>query len=157
MRGILWAVIIATGLAVPAEAEEPVAAQKAPEAYAPGLGDFMTAYVQPHHVKLGLAGREKNWKLAEYEADELKETFEDVTTYQGDWNKLPIAKLVEANIIPALAAVADAIKQQSAGEFAKAYARLSAACNACHQATDHGFVVIKSPAASSFPDQEFKP
>jgi hypothetical protein len=147
-------VIMLGGLA---NAEEPLGSQKAPAPYTPGLGDFMTAYVQPHHVKLGLAGREKNWKLAEYEADELKETFEDVTSYQGDWNKLPVAKLVETNITPALAAVADAVKHQSAPDFAKAFAKLSAACNACHQATDHSFIVIKPPAASSFPDQEFKP
>ena len=32
-----------------------------PPTYRPGLGDLMTMTVQPRHIKLGLAGREKNW------------------------------------------------------------------------------------------------
>jgi hypothetical protein len=29
-------------------------------------------------------------------------------------------------------------------------------CNACHMELDHPYVVIKTPDASAFPDQEFK-
>ncbi len=29
--------------------------------YQPGLGELMTAFVQPRHIKLGLAGNEHNW------------------------------------------------------------------------------------------------
>ena len=36
----------------------------APQAYRPGLGDLMTMTVQPRHIKLGLAGQEKNWPYA---------------------------------------------------------------------------------------------
>ena len=53
-------------------------AAKPAEPYIPGLGDFMTAAVQPHHTKIGLAGHAANWPLAEYEAKELRETFEDI-------------------------------------------------------------------------------
>ena len=35
--------------------------------YSPGLGDLMTATVQPRHTKLGLAAREGNWPYAAYE------------------------------------------------------------------------------------------
>ena len=130
---------------------------KAPEPYVPGLGDFMTAAVQPHHIKVGLAGHAGNWTLAEYEAKELRETFEDIATYQGVWNDFPIAKLAEANLNPPLEALDQAIKDKSATGFKKAYDKVTAACNACHQATNNGFVVIKSPAAQDFPDQEFQP
>jgi len=30
------------------------------------VGDLMTAFVQPRHVKLGLAGSEQNWPYAAY-------------------------------------------------------------------------------------------
>ena len=42
-------------------------------AFHPGLGDLMTAFVQPCHTKLGLAGSEKNWPYAAYELKELRE------------------------------------------------------------------------------------
>src|ERR1700687_5802122 len=45
--------------------------------YHPGLGDLMTAFVQPRHIKLGLAGNEQNWPYAAYELDELRESFDE--------------------------------------------------------------------------------
>jgi hypothetical protein len=42
------------------------------------VGDLMTAFVQPRHIKLGLAGREDNWPYAAYELDQLRETFADL-------------------------------------------------------------------------------
>lgn len=139
-----------------ARAEEP-AAQKAPEPYAPGLGDFMTAYVQPHHIKVWLAGSAKNWPLAEYEAKELRETFEDVTTYQAVWNNFPIAKLVKSNLLPPLGDLDQAIKDRSPGNFRKAYDRVTAACDSCHRATGNSFLVIRTPSGQDFPDQDFRP
>jgi hypothetical protein len=53
-----------------------LAAQPAKEPYAPGLGEFMTA-MQLRHAKLWFAGRAKNWDLAGYEIDEIKEGLED--------------------------------------------------------------------------------
>ena len=40
--------------------------------------DLMTAFVQPRHIKLGLAGNEQNWLYAAYELDQLRETLADV-------------------------------------------------------------------------------
>jgi hypothetical protein len=101
---------VASGAAIGADtraaAAKPTAAV---EPYAPGLGDFMTAYVQPHHIKLWLAGTAGNWKLAAYEADELTETFEDITTYQPTWKNVPVAQLVRAMIEPAMQKVDAAI------------------------------------------------
>ena len=130
---------------------------KKPEPYVPGLGEFMTSAVQPHHIKIWLAGHASNWPLAEYEAKELRETFEDITTYQGVWNDFPIAKLVEANVIPPLDDLDKAIKDKNEAGFKKAYDQVTAACNSCHQATDNPFVTIKTPAGADFPDQEFQP
>ena len=158
MKALLFAASVSVALLTdPAFAQEKAGSAKAPEPYAPGLGDFMTAYVQPHHIKLWLAGHADNWPLAEYEADELKESFEDVTTYQGNWHELPIAKLIAANIDPALSAVDDAIKARSGPKFTTAFERMTVACNNCHKTTDHAFLVVKVPKASDFPDQEFAP
>jgi len=53
--------------------------------------------------------------------------------------------------------VAAAIKAGDAVKFAESYAQLTATCNACHQSTDHGAVVIQVPKASPYPDQDFRP
>ncbi len=129
---------------------------KKPEPYVPGLGEFMTAAVQPHHVKIWMAGKAGNWPLAEYEAKELRETFEDITTFQGVWNDFPIGKLAETNLMPPLDDLDKAIKAKDGAGFKKAYDKVTAACNSCHQATSNGFVVIKIPAGADFPDQEFQ-
>src|SRR5579862_2172067 len=93
-------------------AESETSPAKSPEPYAPGLGDFMTAYVQPHHVKLWQAGSAGNWPLAAYEANELRETFEDVKTYQGVWHDLPVGKMVETLLEPKLATVDQAVAKR---------------------------------------------
>jgi hypothetical protein len=129
---------------------------KKPEPYVPGLGEFMTAAVQPHHIKIWLAGHAGNWPLAEYEAKELRETFEDIATYQGIWNDFPIGKLAETNLTPPLGELDQAIKDKNQAAFKKAYDKVTAACNSCHQATSNAFVVIKTPSGADFPDQEFQ-
>ncbi len=130
---------------------------RAADPYVPGLGDFMTAAVQPHHIKVWLAGSARNWPLAEYEAKELRETFEDITTYQGVWNDIPVGKMVESTVMPALAKLEAAIKAKNPDDFTKAYAAVTANCNSCHQAANMGFNVIKTPSATDFPDQDFQP
>jgi hypothetical protein len=137
----------AAGLALAATAA------KAPEPYAPGLGDFMTAYVQPHHTKLWFAGAAGNWTLAAYEANELDETFDDVKTYQATWKDVPVAKLVGAILEPSLKQVNAAIAQKNVAAFKAAYGGLTAACNACHTAAGHGLIRIVVPAANPYADQ----
>jgi hypothetical protein len=128
---------------------------KAPEPYVPGLGEFMTSAVQPHHIKIWMAGHADNWPLAEYEAKELRETFEDIAMYQGTWNNFPIAKLAETNLVPPLDEMDKAIKGKDEGAFKKAYDKVTAACNSCHQATGNEFVRVKTPSGADFPDQDF--
>jgi hypothetical protein len=125
------------------------------ESYVPGLGDFMTAYVQPHHIKLWLAGSAGNWRLAAYEAAELGETFGDISSYQATWKSVPVAQLVKANIEPALKSVDAAIAHHDVAAFKSAYGALTAACNVCHKAAQHDFLDIKVPASDPFSDQNF--
>ncbi len=125
------------------------------EYYVPGLGDFMTAYVQSHHIKLWLAGSAGNWRLAAYEAAELGETFDDISSYQDTWKSVPVAQLVKANIEPALKSVDAAIAHHDMAAFKSAFGALTAACNACHKAAQHDFLDIKVPTGDPFPDQNF--
>ena len=48
-----------------------------------------------------------------------------------------------------------AIKQEDAAKFAAAYDQLTQGCNACHMELNHPYVVIKTPDASAFPNQDF--
>ncbi|MEO6376548.1 MAG: hypothetical protein ABIO37_00880, partial [Caulobacteraceae bacterium] len=43
--------------------------------YHPSMADMMTMAVQPRHIKLGLAGRFRNWSYAAFEASELRNAF----------------------------------------------------------------------------------
>ena len=124
--------------------------------YRPGLGDLMTATVQPRHVKLALAGREQNWTYAAYELHELQEAFERAARAWPQWRKVPIADMVGAVISGPMKEAAQAIQAKDAQKFAAAYTNLTGACNSCHQGAERGFIVIQTPEASSFPDQDFR-
>ena len=130
------------------------AAQKAP--FHPGLGDLMTAFVQPRHTKLGLAGNEQNWAYATYELSELREAFDDVAEMVPKYRNLSVPEMLGATVKPAFVALDAAVKAKDSAQFNTAYGQLTAACNACHQSTDHPVIVIQAPTASPFPDQDFR-
>jgi hypothetical protein len=130
---------------------------KAP--YHPGLGELMTAFVQPRHIKLGLAGAARNWAYAAYELGELRETFDDVGKLILKYGALAIPQAIEATVKQPMDALDAAIKAQDQAAFTQAYADLTASCNACHQSADHKMIVIQVPTAggAAFPDQDFSP
>lgn len=158
----LLAVVVAGGAALPqtapaAPANAADAASAAPVPYTMTLGDMMNTLVQPRHAKLGLAGRARNWPLAEYALVEIRQAFAGIVKAQPRFNGLPVGQLVDAAVSQPIDAVESAIRQQDTQKFAVAYARLTQGCNACHAAVDHPFVVIKAPDASAFPNQDFNP
>ena len=130
---------------------------QSPPTYRPGLGDLMTMTVQPRHIKLGLAGREKNWAYAAYELHELEESFERVARHSPQWRKKPIAEMMAAVTKDPMAALEQAIKSADTARFTAAYGQLTDACNTYHQSAEVGMIVIQIPDASTFPDQDFRP
>ena len=128
----------------------------APPAYRPGLGDLMTMTVQPRHTKLGLAGQEKNWAYAAYELHELQESFDRAARAWPMYRTSNIAELLSATVKEPMEAVAAAITAADTAKFTDAYARLTATCNVCHQATDRAIIVIQVPKTSPFADQDFR-
>ena len=53
--------------------------------------------------------------------------------------------------------LAAAIKSRDTAQFAKSYSDLTSACNACHQATNHGIIVIDVPKTASVFDMDLTP
>jgi hypothetical protein len=66
------------------------------------------------------------------------------------------AALVTAMTKASLDELDQAIKASNEAQFVAAYARLTQACNACHQSQSHAFVVIKVPQTGMFTDQDFR-
>ena len=141
--------------AVLAAAISDTAAQQKP--YRPGLGDLMTATVQPRYTKLGLAGREGNWPYAGYALHELQEAFDRAAKAWPKWRAFSISEMMASVTKEPMGALEQAIKSRDASRFGPAYEQLTAACNTCHRSADRGVVVIQQPTASSFPDQDFRP
>jgi hypothetical protein len=134
-----------------------LAQQNATPGYHPSLGDLMTMTVQPRHLKLGLAGQERNWVYAKYELHELEESFERVAHVWPKWRDVAIAETILATTKEPMEAVEAAVKARDAAKFTDAYGRLTATCNACHQSSNVGMIVIQVPKSSPFANQDFRP
>jgi hypothetical protein len=148
---------IAAGVTLTAPVIVAAQAPEGPPAYRPGLGDLMTTTVQPRHIKLGFAGREKNWEYAAYELHELEEAFDRLSIQWPQWQRLQIVELVETMIRDPMFDLAQAITAKNEAQYAAAYDKLTTACNACHETAKRGFVAIQEPKESMFPDQNFRP
>ena len=126
------------------------------EPYSPGLGEIMTLQ-QMRHSKLWLAGQASNWELAAYELDELKEGFDDAIKLFPTFKGLPVGRMIGDIMTTSIADVDKTIAAKDGSGFASAFDRLTASCNACHQAANHGFIAITRPTASPFTNQVFAP
>jgi hypothetical protein len=157
MRGRFMALVLAAITISPPLAMIALAQDVPPEPYRPGLGDLMTATIQPRHVKLALAGNAKNWTYAAFELQDLQEAFDRAAGQWPSWRSIPVGEMMRSVLKEPMAALADAIKAKDAARFADAYQKLTAACDACHQAADRAVVVIRAPQGDPFPDQDFAP
>jgi hypothetical protein len=146
----------AAGVASAQTAPPTPPASSGPVPYVMGMGDLMNTLIQPRHAKLGLAGRAENWALANYALSELRQVFAGIVKAVPKFRGMPVGDLVDLALTQPLNAVEAAIKQQDTQKFAAAYDQVTQGCNACHMELDHPYVVIKTPDASAFPNQEFK-
>ena len=115
----------------------------------PRLGEIMVRQ-QMRHIKLWFAGDARNWSLADYEIDQLKDGFDDV-------GKLLGGDIAQQHVGGAISGLEKAIDAQDHPAFVSAFDRLSAGCNSCHRTLDHAFIVIGRPVLSPFSDQNFSP
>jgi hypothetical protein len=124
--------------------------------YVPGVGDLMHLLVQPRHAKLGLAFHERNWELAAYAFKQLQQALDTVGKVQPKWRNLTVTEMIESMTGEPMKDLNEAIQAKNAKTFAEAYDSLTDGCNSCHTALNQGFIVIKTPEASAFPNQDFK-
>lgn len=122
--------------------------------YHPSLSDMMTMAVQPRHTKLGLALRARNWTYATYEVGELRGAFNRITRSIPTYEGMDTAELVKM-IAPPIESLQAAIRAQDPGKADAAYAEVTRTCNMCHEAQGRAYIVLRSPTASMFPDQDF--
>ncbi len=120
-------------------------------AYRPGLGEFMSG-IQVHHDKLWFAGINGNWKLAQFEIDEIQEAIADIQAYCAERPETKEISMIESPID----SISNAIRDHDEPKFRSDFERLTNRCNACHLSTDHAFNVIKIPDIPPFSNQEFR-
>ena len=84
-------------------------------------------------------------------------TVGDVQDLVPVFKNLPLADMLDAVIVKEIADLEKTIAAKDFKKFAVGYDRLNAACNACHQSTENGFVVIKRPTRPAFTNQEYSP
>jgi hypothetical protein len=118
--------------------------------YTPGFGEIMEN-IRVHHDKLGLAGQNQNWELANYEAKLIVSGFKRIRKFHANKPEAQATGMID----PAMNSVGDAIQQKNPRSFKSSYAMLTATCNYCHKATNYGFNDITIPKASSFGNQSF--
>jgi hypothetical protein len=131
-------------------------AQSAKEPYEPGLGEFMTA-TQIRHAKLWFAGRQKNWDLAAYEIDEIKEGLEDARRLHPTFDGIPVAEMMKTIIDPRIAELEKATGSKNNDRFAIAFDELTSGCNSCHAAANKQFIRIQRPIEPPLTNQNFAP
>jgi hypothetical protein len=118
--------------------------------YIPGLGEFMSG-IQVHHEKLWFAGTALNWKLANFEIDEIREALDDIQRFCTDRPEIASIPM----ILPPMDSISKAVTQQDPSKFKSAFILLTNTCNNCHRATKHEFNVIQIPTTPPFSNQVF--
>ncbi|HWG06372.1 MAG TPA: hypothetical protein VG271_15280, partial [Beijerinckiaceae bacterium] len=124
-------------------------------AYRPGLGGLVVGSIEPRHIKLGLAGKAKNWAYVSYRLHELQESFDRVA--QNFPQSMPLGDMMVAATKGPMGDLAAAVTDKDEAKYTSAYAALTDGCNSCRRAMNRAAVVIKVPDTSSFPDQDFAP
>lgn len=125
---------------------------KLAKTYKPGFGDFMSS-IQNHHAKLWFAGLHENWDLADFEVHELMEAIEDIEEIHEGRKETQLIGM----ILPPLENISKAIDEKNAALFKDSYNVLTNNCNQCHKSVGMEYIVIKTPDAPPFSNQEFGP
>jgi cytochrome c553 len=146
---------ISSSLPVPAQEQKPENSQEhAQERYVPRFNTLMMV-TQLGHFKLWYAGAVQNWPLANYELAQIRANIVDAKRLYPNKSESNMSMMTE----PA-DDLDDAIKAKDSAKFVKAFSKLTAACNSCHEATGFGFIKIRDPRlspieTSPFSDESF--
>jgi cytochrome c553 len=138
-------------LPAPAQEQKPEGSQ---DHYVPRFNTLMMV-TQLGHFKLWYAGAVQNWPLANYELAQIRANMVDAARLYPNNSESNMSMMTQ----PA-DELDDAIKAKDSAKFVKAFSKLTAACNSCHEATGFGFIKIRDPRlspieTSPFSDESF--
>ena len=123
--------------------------------YEPGMGDLMHG-LQLRHAKLWYAAKAGNWALAQFELHELRENLDRVARWHPEEEGLPVEPAIAAHMHPGAQALEQSIDRKDGVTFQSAFDRFTHGCNSCHQATRHGFIVIRRPSVEPVSNQQWE-
>ncbi len=103
----------------------------------------------------GVAARRGDWLFAAYELTNLKGAFDRLGRAHPMEHEIPLQDMISSATAQPFEDIRKAIKSKDAAAFFKAYSDLTSVCTPCHQATNHGVVVIGAPTDTSISDQDF--
>ncbi|WP_436514792.1 hypothetical protein [Ekhidna sp. To15] len=112
-------------------------------------------YYQKFSHKLWLAGKNKNWKLADFYTHELEEVTENLIEGDVIHDNYNMSNLSEAILLPKIEKVEEAIRQENEVLFLENYELMISSCNLCHNTTKHNFIKITIPNDSTIWNQDF--
>jgi hypothetical protein len=115
--------------------------------------------LQKYTHKLQLSLDHGNRELAGFYIHEIEETLEEIGEID-EYDGHPVGRLSSSMMIPRIEAIDAALENAAdTGVLSAAgreFDRLVDACNACHTATGHGFIVIRRNSANPWL-QSFEP
>lgn len=111
----------------------------------PGLGTVMIEYGN-RMGNMYYAAKAKNWGMAAYQLHEAVEIQE-----VGETTRPKRVRLLKAYEDKSLKPLARDIVNQDFAAFQKDFSATTAACNACHKGTGHGYIVYELPSQSLVP------
>ena len=118
--------------------------------YRPGLGEFMMG-IQVHHAKLWFAGKNQNWRLADFEIHEIMESLDDIKLFATDRKETAFIPMLD----PALDSINHAIEAKDSQAFKNSFVFLTNTCNNCHTAVHFDFNIVGIPNTVPFSNQLF--
>jgi hypothetical protein len=123
--------------------------------YLPSISDLMIATIQPRHRRLWRAAHDKNWEFAAYELGNMHGAFQRLGHAHPTEHDISFPDMIASVTEQPFSELKAAIQAKDETAFAKAYGDLTDACNSCHQALNHGVVVIRVPGGKQSSDQDF--
>jgi len=147
--------ILAMLISCPVVADEQSAGTSR-EPYAPSLA-FVMELTQLSHFKLWLAGKVRNWALADYELGQMTTSLQDARRLFPNVPEADTSAMAQ----PA-EDIRNAIKAKDGAKFDRAFEKFTSACNSCHEAVGLSFIDMREPLrspmmTSPFSNQSFEP
>jgi hypothetical protein len=126
-----------------------------PATYLPSISDMMIGTIQPRHERIWRAEQAGDWDFAAYELGNLRGAFGRLGRAHPMEEHNPFPDMIESVTKKPLEDLKGAIDRRDDADFGNAYDELSDACNSCHQALNHGAIVIGRPTGASQSDLIF--